>query len=833
MTRIEYKPIEELSESEAAQELERLALEMAEHDRRYHADDAPTISDAAYDALRRRNSGIERLHPSLIREDSPSVRVGAAPSGRFAKLRHAVPMLSLDNAFSDEDVADFDRRVRRFLGLETDEELAITAEPKIDGLSLSLRYENNQLVSAATRGDGAVGEDVTANALTIPDIPHRLHGERIPVLEVRGEVYMTHADFRALNAQLAAGSAPAEEPAEGEAEAALEDAEETGDKPAARQFANPRNAAAGSLRQKNPAITRSRPLRFFAYAWGEATRLPGETQTEVVDAFSAMGFVTNRQPLDDRAEGLMRRFTRVADLVAHYHRIEELRATLGYDIDGVVYKVDRLDQQRELGFVSRSPRWAIAHKFSAEKASTVVEGIQINVGRTGKLAPLAKLTPVTVGGVVVSNATLHNEDYIAGHDADGNPIREGKDIRIGDTVVVQRAGDVIPQVLDVVLEKRPADSVPYAFPDHCPICDSKAERQLNPRTGRLDSVRICTAGLTCPAQGKEAMKHFVSRHAFDIVGFGETYVEALFDYGLVRQPADIFKLTLEPLKEAIERRRGEAAEERRRLTGEEPPKKPGKKGETTKAIENLLAAIEDRKTIALDRFIFALGIPDIGETTAKALARHFADVAALVEGVGVAARQQPSETWAEVSALEGIGEKSFELLLASEENPLKGLKANQRVALKQRYGDEAGIAAAIEQARAGQPGEAFLALTRDRDIGTVATLSLIRFFAEAHNREAVDALVEAGVRTENARPAVAVSSPVAGKTVVFTGTLERMSRDEAKAMAEGLGAKVAGSVSKKTDLVVAGPGAGSKLEQAQKFGVEVIDEAGWFVLVGA
>ncbi|PZO78972.1 MAG: NAD-dependent DNA ligase LigA [Mesorhizobium amorphae] len=833
MTRIEDKPIAELSESEAAQELERLALEMAEHDRRYYADDAPSISDADYDALRRRNGAIERLHPTLIREDSPSVRLGAAPSGRFAKIRHAVPMLSLDNAFTDEDVADFAKRVRRFLGLGADDELAITAEPKIDGLSLSLRYEDGRLVSAATRGDGSVGEDVTANALTISDIPHRLQGERIPVLEVRGEVYMTHADFRALNAQLAAGATPAEEPAEGDTETEMETAEETGDKPAARQFANPRNAAAGSLRQKNPAVTRSRPLRFFAYAWGEATRLPGDTQTEVVDAFGRMGFVTNRQALDGRPQGLMGRFTSVGELVAHYHGIEELRGSLGYDIDGVVYKVDRLDQQDELGFVSRSPRWAIAHKFSAEKATTVVEGIQINVGRTGKLAPLAKLTPVTVGGVVVSNATLHNEDYIAGRDADGNPIREGKDIRIGDTVVVQRAGDVIPQVLDVVIEKRPLDAERYVFPDHCPVCGSKAERQLNPRTGRLDSVRICTAGLTCPAQGKEAMKHFVSRHAFDIVGFGETYIEALFDDGLVRQPADIFRLEFEPLKEAIERRRLAAAEERRRLTGEEPPKKAGKKGETTKAIENLLAAIRDRKTIALDRFIFALGIPDIGESTAKALARHFADVPALLAGADTAKSEQPSDTWTEVSALEGIGEKSFELLLAAEEQPLKGLKANQRVALKQRFGDEDSVARAIAKAREGQPGPSFLALTRDSDIGTVATLSLIRFFDEAHNREAVEALLDAGVQTENARPKVDASSPVAGKTVVFTGALERMSRDEAKAMAEGLGAKVSGSVSKKTDLVVAGPGAGSKLEQAQKFGVEVIDEAGWFTLVGA
>lgn len=833
MTRIEDKPVADLSQSEAAQELERLALEMAEHDRRYYDDDEPTVSDAEYDALRRRNSAIEGRFPELIREDSPSRRVGAAPSGKFAKLRHAVPMLSLDNAFTDDDVGDFARRVRRMLKLDEDAPLAITAEPKIDGLSLNLRYEDGKLVSAATRGDGAVGEDVTANALTIPDIPHRLHGKRIPVLEVRGEVYMTHADFRALNARLAQGMAKAEPPEESDHADELEEAEEAGDKPAARQFANPRNAAAGSLRQKDPSITRSRPLRFFAYAWGEASSLPGKTQTEVVEAFGRMGFTTNLQSLDGRSSPLMKRCMTVEELVAHYHTIEDMRATLGYDIDGVVYKVDDLEQQEQLGFVSRSPRWAIAHKFSAEKATTVVEAIDINVGRTGKLAPLARLTPVTVGGVVVSNATLHNEDYIAGRDAEGNPIREGKDIRIGDTVVIQRAGDVIPQVLDVVLERRPGDSVPYQFPDHCPVCGSKAVRELNPRTGRLDSVRICTAGLTCPAQGREAMKHFVSRHAFDIVGFGETYIEALFDAGLVRQPADIFKLKFEPLREAIEARRQMLADERRKANGEESPKKAAKKAETGKQIENLLEAIDQRRTVALDRFVFALGIPDIGETTAKALARHFDDVPALMAGVEAAAKQQPSEAWAELSALEGIGEKSFAQLLEANDKLLQGLKANQRVALKARYGDEAGIAKAIAKAREGQPGEAFLRLTRDSDIGTVATLSLIHFFDEEHNREAVQALLDAGVSTENARPKVSGSSPFAGKTIVFTGSLERMSRDEAKAMAEGLGAKVSGSVSKKTDLVVAGPGAGSKLDTARALGVEVIDENAWFERVGA
>ncbi len=817
------KSVEDLDQAEASGELERLALEMAEHDRRYYADDAPSVSDAEYDRLRRRNGAIERLFPHLVRDDSPSRKVGAAPSVRFAKIRHALPMLSLDNAFTDEDVEDFARRVRRFLELAEDAPLAITAEPKIDGLSLSLRYEDNRLVSAATRGDGSVGEDVTANALTIADIPHRLHGKRMSVFEVRGEVYMTHADFAALNARLAGGAA---------SEDAADEEGGRGGASAVRQFANPRNAAAGSLRQKNPEVTRSRPLRFFAYAWGRATELPGTTQTEVVEALGRMGFVTNLQSFDGEVGPLMRRFLSVAELVQHYHAIESMRSRLGYDIDGVVYKVDDLRQQDELGFVSRSPRWAIAHKFSAEKATTVVEGIDINVGRTGKLAPLARLTPVTVGGVVVSNVTLHNEDYIAGRDADGHPIRDGKDIRIGDTVLIQRAGDVIPQVLDVILDQRPGNAAPYPFPDHCPVCGSKAVREINPRTGRLDSVRHCTAGLTCAAQGREALKHFVSRHAFDIVGFGETYIEALFDAGLVRQPADIFRLSFESLRGAIEARRQMLAEERRRAQGDEAPAKPAKKAETTRQIENLLAAIDERRTIPLDRFIFALGIPEIGEATAKALARHFDDVSGFIKGIDAAAKEQPSEVWAELSALEGIGEKSFEQLLESGDAPLKGLKANQRVALKNRFGDEEGVASAVAEARAGQPGPAFLALTRDRDIGTVATLSLIHFLAEQHNRDAVQALLDAGVSTTNTRVKAPSSSPVAGKTVVFTGSLEKMSRDEAKAMAERLGAKVAGSVSKKTDLVVAGPGAGLKLAQATELGIEVIDEDGWFVRVG-
>ncbi|MBO0663834.1 NAD-dependent DNA ligase LigA [Jiella sp. MQZ9-1] len=844
MAKTDERGVDDLNEAEAAQELERLAGEIASHDRRYHENDAPTISDAAYDALRRRNSAIERRFPDLVRADSPSARVGSAPSSKFAKVQHAIPMLSLDNAFSDEDVADFAKRVRRFLKLKDDALLAMTAEPKIDGLSLSLRYENGELVSAATRGDGAVGEDVTANALTIDDIPHRLSGIRPAVFEVRGEVYMSHADFAALNERLAAGVEPVNLDAtsgdDEEAERSEAQESEADEAPLGkiRQFANPRNAAAGSLRQKDPAITRSRPLKFFAYAWGEVSEddLPGETQTAVVTALGTMGFTVNP---------LTRRFETIEGLIAHYHEVEEQRADLGYDIDGVVYKVDDLALQAQLGFVSRSPRWAIAHKFPAEQATTLLEDIDIQVGRTGALTPVAKLKPVTVGGVVVSNATLHNEDYIAGRDFDGAPIREGRDIRIGDTVVVQRAGDVIPQVLDVVMDKRPDSAVAYVFPDHCPVCGSKAVREMNPRTGRPDSKRRCTAGLTCPAQGREGLKHFVSRGAFDIEGFGETYIETLFDAGLVRQPADIFGLTFEPLRAAIEARRRQVAEERRRLQGKAEPEKPAKKAETSKAIENLLEAIEARRTVPLNRFIFGLGIRHIGEASAKALARHFDDVAAFVEGIDQAAREQPGEAWHKLKGTPHVGETTFDALISVGDSALDdaafdpfrdhalGLKVNQRAALKERFGDAAGLRSAIRAALESAPGPAYERLKADSDIGTVATASLIQFFSEEHNREAVQALIAAGLATTNERPsAVAKSSPVAGKTVVFTGSLEKMTRDGAKAMAESLGAKVAGSVSKKTDLVVAGPGAGSKLAKATELGIEVVDEDGWFALIG-
>ncbi|MFN4127285.1 NAD-dependent DNA ligase LigA [Pannonibacter indicus] len=706
--------VEALTLEQAAAELQRLASEIAFHDARYHGEDAPVISDADYDALRQRNAAIEARFPELVRADSPSERVGAAPADGFGKVTHAVPMLSLDNAFSDEDVRDFVGRVRRFLKFDPlMGELAVTAEPKIDGLSLSLRYEKGVLVSAATRGDGSVGENVTANARTIADIPHELPAGVPEVVEVRGEVYMSHADFAALNARMAGNGG--------------------------KVFANPRNAAAGSLRQLNPEITASRPLRFFAYAWGQMSEVPSDTQFDMVRRFGDWGFAINPR---------MVRCTSVEELLAVYHGIEEDRASLGYDIDGVVYKVDRLDLQQRLGFVSRSPRWAIAHKFPAEKAYTILRDIEIQVGRTGALTPVAKLEPVTVGGVVVSNATLHNEDYIKGIGTDGEPIRGGVDLRIGDTVQIQRAGDVIPQVIAVDLERRPADAVPFVFPDVCPACGSHAVREINSKTGRPDAVRRCTGGLICPAQASEKLKHFVSRNAFDIEGLGDKQIDAFFAEGLVRSPAEIF--TLE-------------ARDKLALT-----KLRNREGWGAVSAKNLFEAINARRRIDLHRFIFALGIRHVGEGNAKLLARAYGSFSAFSAAME-AAQDRSSEAWAELNAIDGIGE-------------------------------------------------------------TVAE-AVVQFFGEDHNREALAALL-AEVTPQDAEKISAEGSPVAGKTVVFTGSLERMTRDEAKAMAERLGAKVAGSVSKKTDLVVAGPGAGSKLKTARDLGIEVITEDGWFDLVG-
>lgn len=714
-TALRAKPADALTLEEAAAELAALAAEIAHHDALYHGKDAPEISDADYDALKNRNLAIEARFPDLVRADSPSRRVGAAPSEAFAEVRHSRPMLSLDNLFTDDDVLDFVEQVRRFLGLPAGEIPVFTAEPKIDGLSLSIRYERGRLAVAATRGDGTTGENVTANVRTIAEIPDRLPAGVPDVVEVRGEVYMSRADFFALNERM--------REAEG------------------KVFANPRNAAAGSLRQLDPKITAQRPLRFFAYAWGDTPRLAA-TQFDTVRLFEAWGFRTNP---------LMVRCGTVEELIAQYRSIEAQRSSLDYDIDGVVYKVDDLALQDRLGFRSRSPRWATAHKFPAERAITTLRDIEIQVGRTGALTPVAKLEPVTVGGVVVSNATLHNEDYIRGLGQDGRPIREGRDIRIGDRVVVQRAGDVIPQIVDVLIEERPAEAAPFVFPDRCPRCGSLAVREHNEKTGRLDAVRRCTGGLVCPAQQVEKLKHFASRNAFDIEGLGDKQIEffhALDDANLwIHEPADVFTL---------ETREAQGLKRLRDFPGF---------GATS--VKNLFAAIDARRSIALNRLIFALGIRHVGETNAKLLARAYG-------------------TWAHFS-------EAMRAAADGSEDALRDLGAIDGV-------------------------------------GPVVAEAVVDFFREEHNLRAVDALL-AEVTPQAMEAPVATDSPVAGKTVVFTGSLEKMTRDEAKATAERLGAKVAGSVSRKTDLVVAGPGAGSKLAKATEFGVEVIDEDAWLTLI--
>ena len=695
--------VDKLTSEQAAQELERLAAEIAEHDRRYHSDDAPTVTDAEYDALRRRNLAIEQAFPDLVREDSPSRRVGGAVSEKFEKVRHVVSMLSLDNAFSDDDVRDFAERVRRYLRLPADEALPLTAEPKIDGLSLSLRYENGRLAVAATRGDGQVGENVTANARTISEIPDVLSGKPPAVLEVRGEVYLTHADFLELNRKQEADGKPT--------------------------YVNPRNTAAGSLRQLDPSITASRPLKFFAYTWGEVSEMPADTQMGMVAALESYGFTVN---------SLMKRFEDVDGLLEHYRKIEVERGTLPYDIDGVVYKVDSIALQERLGFVSRSPRWAIAHKFPAEKAATLLNGIDIQVGRTGALTPVARLEPVTVGGVVVTNATLHNAEEI-----------ERLGIKIGDTVIVQRAGDVIPQVLGFVEEKRPADAKEFVFPEVCP-CHLKTPIARDATVGGGEGVvRRCSGEFACPYQRIEHLRHFVSRRAFDIEGLGEKQIEFFFnDEDLpVKSPADIFTLAerdaanLKKLKD--------------------------KEGWGSLSSSNLFAAIETRRTIPLDRMIYGLGIRHVGETTARTLARAYG-------------------SWKELH--------------------------------------DGALAVANGDAQAREDMDAL------DDIGGAVIDAVARYFGEEHNRDLVEKLA-AQVNVVDADLPQS-DSPVAGKTVVFTGALERMSRDEAKAMGEKLGAKVSGSVSSKTDLVVAGPGAGSKLKKAAELGIEVIDEDGWFKLIG-
>jgi len=700
----------ELTEAQAKAELKRLATEIAAHDKRYYQQDKPTITDAAYDALRERNAAIEKRFPALIRADSPSRRIGAAPTGRFKKVRHAVPMLSLDNAMQQQDVIDFVARIRRFLKLGEHEKITFSAEPKIDGLSMSLRYEHGELVTAATRGDGTEGEDVTANIKTLKDVPHRLHGRQVPpVCEVRGEVYMTKEAFLELNERQKKAGEPI--------------------------FANPRNSAAGSLRQKDPSVTASRPLGFFAYAWGEMSEMPADSQSGMIEWFESCGFKTN--PLTKVCHSL-------DQLLAFHRQIEERRAKLDYDIDGVVYKVDRIDWQERLGFVSRSPRWAIAHKFPAERAITVLKDIEIQVGRTGAFTPVGKLEPVGVGGVIVQNVTLHNEDYIKGIGGDGEPIRGGHDLRIGDTIVIQRAGDVIPQVVDVVIGKRPHDAKPYHFPTKCPCHLHTPVVRETTATGEEGARARCTGEFACPFQKIEHLKLFCSRRAFDIEGLGEKQIEFFFEQGWIKEPADIFTLPARNRHIKLEEVEGY--------------------GETS--VRNLFAAIELRREISLDRFIFALGMRHVGETTALALARGYG-------------------SW----------------------------KAFQAAAMKVAKSDEEAIAEmdALDQ------------------IGDTVIESIKDYFGENHNRGIVERLTKEVTILDAEKPKA--HSAIAGKTVVFTGALEKMTREEAKAQAERLGAKAAGSVSKKTDFVVAGPGAGSKLGDAKKLGIKVLSEDEWLKLI--
>ncbi len=692
----EMPDVDTLDESAATAELERLATLISHHDRLYHQQDAPEISDAEYDSLRRRNAAIEARFPHLVRSDSPSRRVGATPAGGFAKVTHPKPMLSLDNAFDEGDVRAFFHSVRNFFRAREDLDrvdeasIAVMAEPKIDGLSASLRYVDGSLVLAATRGDGVTGEDITANIRTLASVPKELAGIGWPdVIEVRGEVYMDRAGFFALNDERAAAGEPV--------------------------FANPRNAAAGSLRQLDWTITARRPLHFFAYAWGESSGRFARTHSEALACFKAWGFTVN--PLSQLCHG-------VDELLTFHQKIAADRASLPYDIDGVVYKVDELDLQDRLGFVSRAPRWAIAHKFPAQQAQTVLARIEIQVGRQGTLTPVAILEPITVGGVVVQRATLHNEDEIA-----------RKDIREGDTVVIQRAGDVIPQVVGVVLDRRPPHSRPFAFPDRCPICGSLAVREPG------EVAKRCTGGLICAAQAVERLRHFASRDAFDIEGLGATHIQAFWDDGLIRSPRDIFRL--------------------------DPAVLAHRDGWGGKSARKLIDAIAARRTMSLDRFIYALGIPQVGQVTAKLLARHYRVYSHWREAMTLAG-DPASEAWRELNDIHGIGE----------------------------------------------------------DTAT----DIVGFFAEPHNREVLDDLDGEVTVTDYVEAAVAIDSPLAGKTIVFTGTLEAMSRSEAKQRAEALGANVGGSVSAKTDYLVVGADAGSKAAKAQALGVKTMTEEEWLAL---
>lgn len=777
------KPVEELTKAAARTELKKLAEAIRVADAAYYQDDAPSLTDADYDALRQRLLAIEAKFPELKQGDSPSDAVGVAPGGAFGTVQHLKPMLSLDNIFEDGDVEDFLNRVRRFLNLATDAEVAVTAEPKIDGLSMSLLYEDGVLVRAATRGDGAQGEDVTANIRTLRDVPEKLKGKDHPArIEVRGEVYMTMKEFEAFQeAEVAAGR---------------------------KKPANPRNAAAGSVRQKDASITAGRPLRFFAYTWGFVSEPFASTQTEAVERFESWGLPVNPE---------MKRATSAEALLKIYHGIEERRASLGYDIDGVVYKVDRLDWQERLGFVSRSPRWAVAHKFPAQQAMTQLLGIDIQVGRTGKLAPVARLEPVTVGGVVVSNATLHNEDEIA---------RLG--VMINDWVIVQRAGDVIPQIVRVVEEKRPKDAKAYKFPTHCPYCGSEAVRGGGEGDEEVD--RRCTGGLVCPAQAVERLKHFVSRRAFDIEGLGAKQIEEFLEAGVITAPQHIFALDKQ-----IEK------------AGKPPLAEWEGYGETS--AKKLNDAIDKARTQPLDRFINALGIRHIGETNALLLARHFGTFEALQETAEKVAKQRPSDAYRRLEGVDSVGPGARDKLLEAAadlpkdqpvsadgtlENSIQiaGLNKNAKASLAAEYGDWATFRAQMQAAAKGRPGEDLLALAAINGFGEVAAEALVDFFAEKHNREVVSALVKAMKEITPYKVADTSGSPVAGKTVVFTGTLEKMTRDEAKQQAISLGAKVSGSVSAKTDLVVAGPGAGSKLADAQKHGVKVLSEDEWLSLIG-
>ena len=779
-------PVEDLTVEQAQAELAALSTEIAHHDRLYHQMDKPEISDADYDALVRRNNAIEARYPELRRADSPSLRVGAAPAAGFRKVRHAVPMLSLGNAFAEEDAHEFVARIRRFLGLPDDAPVEFVAEPKIDGLSLSLRYEDGRLVQAATRGDGTEGEDVTANVRTIRDVPQQLPAPYPAVLEVRGEVYMNRDDFLAMNRAYAEKGEPV--------------------------FANPRNAAAGSLRQKDAKITASRPLCFFGYALGEVSEPIADSQWGIRERLRGWGFHLNRPSnLCDGADALL----------THYRKIGEQRSALPFDIDGVVYKVNSLELQQRLGFVSRAPRWAIAHKFPAEQAQTRLKGITIQVGRTGALTPVAELEDITVGGVVVSRATLHNEDEIA-----------RKDIRVGDLVIVQRAGDVIPQIVGVVESQRPADTEPYAFPTECPVCGSLAVREPD------EAVRRCTGGLICGAQAKERLRHFVSRNAFDIEGLGEKTIEEFWDDGLIRSPVDIFTLEKRVKSQEIA------------ILG-----RPGWK---EKSVENLFSAINQRRAgIDLHRFVFALGIRHIGEVTAKSLARHYVSLDSLLTGMERAIADMPGEAWLDLHALNGLGPVKADALLAWFSDPenlpkvdfyatqdalrlekivkllgIRKVDARAAQALAERYGTLDAWKQAMIAAAGAQPGPAWNELVAIPDVGEVAAEELAGFFREKHNLEIIQGFREAGVTVLDAeRPKAAANSPVAGKTVVFTGTLETMTRTEAKTRAEALGAKVAGSVSAKTDYLIAGADAGSKAAKARDLGVTILTEQEWQALI--